>query len=61
MIVAIVMIFLSQMVIIPIIFAVQKSSSGVLAFFAAVPLTELEVFALKCEVYLKVYIERKRT
>ena len=45
MIVAIVMIFLSQMVIIPIIFAVQKSSSGVLAFFAAVPITELEVFA----------------
>ncbi|EGR31957.1 PAS domain S-box family protein [Ichthyophthirius multifiliis] len=59
MIIAIFLITFSLIIIIPIIINVQKSSYGVLGFFAAVPIKELEIFANKCDEYIKTYIERK--
>ena len=60
MVIAIVFILLSEGIILPMIFSVQKSNATVLGFFSIVPVEEIKMFAFKCETYLKVYIERKK-
>lgn len=58
MIFGILLLALSQMVLLPIVFSVQKTNAIVLSFFAIVPVQEIQLFSKRCEKFLKVYIER---
>lgn len=57
MIVAILVIALSDMVLIPIVFSVHKTNDRVLAFFGYIPISEITELAAKCENYVQNYIE----
>lgn len=49
MIVAISVLFLSQLILIPIVFDVHKTNSTVLSYFAMIPPDEIRVLTVKCE------------
>ena len=57
MIVAIIVIALSDMILIPIVFSVHKTNDRVLAFFGFIPISEITELAAKCERYVQNYIE----
>ncbi|EGR28256.1 PAS domain S-box family protein [Ichthyophthirius multifiliis] len=59
MIIGIFFVVASSMIILPMIFSIQKSNACVLGFFSIVPIEEIKAFSQKCEIYLKIYIERK--
>ena len=57
MIVALIVLLISDMILIPIVFQVHKTNDRVLAFFGYIPISEISELAAKCEQYMQNYIE----
>jgi len=57
MIVALVVLVISDLILIPIVFQVHKTNDRVLSFFGFIPITEISELAAKCEQYMLNYIE----
>lgn len=57
MIVALIVLLISDMILIPIVFQVHKTNDRVLAFFGFIPISEINELAAKCEQYMQNYIE----
>jgi uncharacterized protein YcnI len=57
MIVALVVLVISDMILIPIVFQVHKTNDRVLSFFGFIPIAEISELAAKCEQYMQNYIE----
>lgn len=60
MICALFILSLSQALLLPIVFSVQRTNAIVLSFFAIVPMDEILSFANRCERFLLFYVERKQ-
>lgn len=52
MIVGIVVLFLSQLLLIPIVFNVHRTNNRVLSLFGIIPLEEIKILVAKCENYM---------
>lgn len=57
MILAIIVLFLSQLVLIPIVFSVHKTNTRVLSLFGIIPITEIKELAVKCEKFMVNFLE----
>jgi len=57
MIVALIVLVISDMILIPIVFQVHKTNDRVLSFFGFIPISEISELAAKCEQYMLNFIE----
>lgn len=57
MICALIAILVSQFIIVPFVFTVQKTNNRVLSLFGYIPSADLHLLADKCEKYLDIYLE----
>lgn len=57
MILAIIVLFLSQFVLIPIVFSVHKTNTRVLSLFGIIPIAEIKELAVKCERFTQNFLE----
>jgi hypothetical protein len=57
MIVGLIILFLSQLILIPIVFSVQRMNNKVLSLFGYIPLNEISELASKCERFIQKYLE----
>jgi hypothetical protein len=59
MILGIVFLFISQFILIPIVFNVHKTNNRVLSLFGIIPTSEIKELAVKCEKFMVNYLEDK--
>jgi len=57
MISGIVLLFVSELILIPIVFSVHRTNNRVLSLFGYIPLSEISELAAKCERYMQNYLE----
>jgi hypothetical protein len=60
MIAGILLLFLSELILIPIVFSVHRTNNRVLSLFGFIPLGEITELAAKCEHYMDTYLEDHR-
>jgi len=57
LIVGLLVLFLSQLVLIPIVFSVHRTNNKVLSLFGYIPINEINELAAKCERFIQKYLE----
>lgn len=53
-------VWISQIILIPIVFSVHKTNTKVLALFGYIPILEIKELANRCEKYMETYLEEKQ-
>jgi len=59
MILALVVLFISEAILVPIVFSVHKTATKVLSLFGFITTAEIQDLALKCEVYMDEHLEHR--